>query len=155
LTPPFPSSISKELIQLAKSYVFPAVFHYDPDTEGIGVTFPDLPGCVSHGKDEEDAFRMAQEALAGHLYTMLAHNEEIPEPSKLADIDLEAYKEENERAVLVLISVSKKAVQEVGQKSVKKTLSIPKWLNDLGEKHDVNYSQLLQEALKQHLGVGK
>ncbi|SEN53559.1 type II toxin-antitoxin system HicB family antitoxin [Lihuaxuella thermophila] len=134
-------------------YIYPAVFHYDPDVKGVGVTFPDLPGCVSHGEDEEDAFRMAQEALAGHLYTMMENKEEIPAPSKLSEINLEEYKEEGEQVALVLVSVSKKAVQEIGQKSVKKTLTIPKWLNDLGEKHDVNFSQILQEALKHHLGV--
>lgn len=67
-------------------FYFPATF--DPFEDGSGrydVTFGDLPGCVSQGKDMADAMRMAQEALALHLSTMLADGEPIPQPSTVAE----------------------------------------------------------------------
>ena len=62
-------------------YRYIAVFTYEQD--GIHVVFPDLPGCVTFGKDEEEAVLMAREALALHLYGMEQDGDEIPQASPL------------------------------------------------------------------------
>ena len=59
-----------------------ALLHKDKDSD-IGVSFPDLPGCISAGSTIEEALSMAEEALAGHLDAMAGHGLEIPAPSSL------------------------------------------------------------------------
>ncbi|AMQ21668.1 type II toxin-antitoxin system HicB family antitoxin [Anoxybacillus geothermalis] len=127
-------------------YIYPAIFDYSSD--GISVEFPDLPGCFTCGDTEEDAFKMAKEAMALHLYGLEQENEEIPEPSKVSEIQTE------NNQVIVFIEVWMPPFRhEMENRAVKKTLTIPKWLDDLAKEHNVNYSQILQEALKKHLGA--
>ncbi|ALA69993.1 pilus assembly protein HicB [Geobacillus stearothermophilus 10] len=127
-------------------YIYPAIFDYSSD--GISVEFPDLPGCFTCGDTEEDAFKMAKEAMALHLYGLEQENEEIPEPSKVSEIQTE------NSQVIVFIEVWMPPFRhEMENRAVKKTLTIPKWLDDLAKEHNVNYSQILQEALKKHLGA--
>ncbi len=71
-----------------KSYVFPAVLI--EDKAGIGVVFPDLPGCVSQDDNYERAFKGAREALSLHLSGMIEDGEAIPAPSSLRAIPLNA-----------------------------------------------------------------
>lgn len=125
-------------------YVYPAVFYYAP--EGITITFPDLPGCISEAKSDEEALRNAHDALASRLYADESDNTPIPEPARLIDVATEP----NERAVL--ISVDMVSVrQQIKPVYVKKTLSIPRWLNERAIERGINFSQVLQEALKRKL----
>lgn len=127
-------------------YVYPAVFTFEED--GVSVEFPDLPGCLTCGNDVNEAVQMAKEALALHLYGLEEDGDPIPEPSPPTRIKAEA------NQAIMLVEVWMPPVRsEVQNRAVKKTLTIPKWLNDLAERRKVNFSQVLQEALKQHLGV--
>jgi predicted RNase H-like HicB family nuclease len=127
-------------------YIFPAIFHYDE--KGVAVEFPDLPGCLTCGKDEEEAIKMAKEAMALHLYGMEKDGEPIPSPSNVKSIATE----ENE--VVCLIEVWMPPFRdEMEFRAVKKTLTIPKWLDDLAVENNVNFSHILQDALKKYLGV--
>lgn len=125
-------------------YVYPAIFSYDPD--GISVEFPDLPGCLTCGDTQEEAFEMAKEAMALHLFGMEEDNDKIPEPTSLNELDVES----NQATVLVDVWMPPFR-QEMNNQSVKKTLTIPRWLDKQATEYKVNYSQLLQEALKKHL----
>jgi len=127
-------------------YVFPALFEYDGND--INVSFPDLPGCLTFGNSDEEAMFNAKEALEGYLYVLERDNEEIPEPSRLKDIQ----RSDNETVVLVDVWMPLVRDQEANR-AVKKTLTIPKWLNDIAEKNNVNFSQLLQVSLKKYLGI--
>jgi cytochrome c-type biogenesis protein CcmE len=90
---------------------------------------------------------MAREALALHLYGMEEDKEQIPTPSKVSDIKTAA------NQTLVLIEVWMPPFRhEIENRAVKKTLTIPKCLDDLAKEYQVNYSQILQDALKKHLG---
>jgi len=60
--------------------MYPALFHYDIKNK-IGVTFPDFPGCITCGKNEEEAIQNAQKALALHIRGMINDNETLPAPS--------------------------------------------------------------------------
>jgi predicted RNase H-like HicB family nuclease len=132
---------------LAKDrYIYPAIFDYADD--GISVEFPDLQGCLTFGSDDEDALSMAKEAIALHLFGMEEDNDPIPVPSKASSIKVEP------KQVLVLVEAWMPPFRlEMKNKAIKKTLTIPQWLDDLAKEHKVNYSQLLQDALKKHLGA--
>lgn len=127
------------------NYVYSAVFSYDED--GISVEFPDLPGCYTCGSDDEEALRMATEALELHLFGMERDGDQIPDPTLAKLISIEA------NQVVVLIKANMRlARMEISNKAVKKTLTVPYWLNEVAEAHHVNFSQVLQDALKEALG---
>jgi predicted RNase H-like HicB family nuclease len=128
------------------SYMFPCIFIYKDD--GISIIFPDLDGCVSFGENEQQAFYNAREALTLHLYGMEQDDDPIPEPSSVKDIALD----KNEQAVLIEASMPAFRAKQAG-KFVKKTLTIPEWLNIVAEQEGINFSQLLQTALKERLHV--
>lgn len=129
-------------------YVYPAIFDYAED--GISISFPDLKGCLSCADTDEEALLMAEEVLGLWMENLEAEKEDIPEPSELKDIVLEA----NQKTVL--ISVWMPFVRRaINNKSVKKTLSIPQWLDLMAREKDVNFSFVLQEALKKELKLSK
>ena len=128
------------------NYIFPCVFIYKED--GIAIYFPDLDGCVSFGENEHQAFHNAKEALVLHLHGMEQDNDPIPEPSMIKDTVLD----ENEQAVLIEAFMPAFRAKQAN-KYIKKTLTIPEWLNIVAEKNDVNFSQVLQSALKERLKV--
>ena len=127
-------------------YKFIAVFNYYED--GISITFPDLDGCVSHADNDDEALAMAKEVLTLHLYGMEEDNLDIPAPSPLSKINAE----ENELAVLIDVFMPPFREKQ-RTKFVKKTLSIPSWLNAEAEHCGINFSAVLQEALKDRLNV--
>lgn len=127
-------------------YLFPAVLTMEPD--GVSVEFPDLPGCLTCGETEEEAVLMAKDALQLHLHGMEQDGDEIPGPSRIGEMALD------QNQFVVLIEVWMPPFRDkMANRSVKKTLTIPKWLNDLAEEKQVNFSQVLQTALKGYLGV--
>lgn len=127
-------------------YIYPAIFSFDAD--GISVEFPDLPGCLTCGDNEEEALSMAKDALKLHLYGLEEDNDDIPQPSSLSKLELE------QNQIPILIEVWMPPFRdEMSNKAIKKTLTIPKWLNDLAEREKVNFSQILQGALKNYLGI--
>ena len=128
------------------TYIFPCVFIYK--STGISVYFPDLDGCVSHGENENNAFESAKEALSLHLYGMEQDNDDIPVPSELRDIQLQG----NQKAALIEVFMSPFRAKQAN-KYVKKTLTIPEWLNIEAEHAGVNFSQVLQNGLREHLNI--
>lgn len=131
---------------MKSTYTFPALFDYAND--GISISFPDLPGCLSHSETTEEALKDAEEVLGLYLYNMEDENESIPEPTPLNNIQCEP----NQKTVLIKVWMPI-VRNEMETASVKKTLTIPAWLNKLAEEKQVNYSQILQAALKDYLGV--
>ena len=129
-------------------YSFLSIFTYDED--GISIEFPDLPGCLSCSDTQDDAINMAKETLALHLYGMETDNDEIPVPSSLSDLNI------SKNQVPVLIDVYMPIYRTaIENQSVKKTLTIPLWLNKLAEEKKINFSQVLQIALKDQLGINR
>ena len=125
-------------------YVFPAVFYYAED--GISIEFPDLPGCLPCADTTDEAVKNAKEALGVHLYGMEKDGEEIPEASDIKNIKVE------DCCILMLVEVFMPLVRDrINNKYVKKTLTIPYWLNAEAENQGVNFSGVLQDALKEYL----
>lgn len=127
-------------------YVYPAFFYFDED--GISIEFPDLPGCLPCAHDAETAFRRAKEAMGLHLFGMEQDGEPIPAPTPVQELHPDP------GALAVMVDVFMPPIRErVNNRVVKKTLTIPSWLNQEAEHAGVNFSQVLQEGLKQRLGV--
>ena len=127
-------------------YAYPAIFNYAED--GISIEFPDLPGCLPCASSDKEAFKSAKEALGLHLFGMEQDGDDIPEASSVASL-----KPENNEAI-VLIEVFMPAVRDkMNNQYVKKTLSIPSWLNRMAEQEQVNFSRVLQEGLKEYLHI--
>ncbi|WP_371811578.1 type II toxin-antitoxin system HicB family antitoxin [Sporosarcina sp. Te-1] len=129
-------------------YIYPALFSYADD--GITVTFPDVPGCITCGDNDEEAFAMAKEALALHLFGMEEDGDSIPAASSSKDI-----KASSDEAVVLIEVWMPPFRSEMQNQAVKKTLTIPRWLDVAAKEHKINYSHLLQEAIKDHLGIHK
>lgn len=129
-------------------YVYPAVFNYAVD--GISIEFPDLPGAYTCGDTDEEALYMAKDCLSLHIYGMEEDDDTIPNPSRATDIVTD------QNQVVVLIDVWMPPVRDnMAERAVKKTLTIPKWLDDIASENKVNYSHILQDALKGYLGVSE
>jgi predicted RNase H-like HicB family nuclease len=130
-----------------KTYLYPAFFRR-VKTSGFSADFPDLPGCVSAGDSLEELASMAREALSLHLYGMLEDGDVIPVPSDPTAIPAQP------GAFVTLVEGRPDMVRdEIRNRSVKKTLTIPYWLNEEAERHHVNFSQVLQDALRERVGV--
>lgn len=123
--------------------VYPACFYEDEDG-GYSVDIPDLLGCCTQGETIENAIEMAQDAASGWIATAIEDGEDIPIPSRIEDIKLD-----NEKGFvsLVLIDLDNYMRLNSSKRAVKKTLTIPVWLNEKAEKLGINFSKVLQEAL--------
>ena len=128
-------------------YFYPAVFGYEPGEE-ISVVFPDLDVATS-GTDDTDALLSARELLGLTLFGLEEDGEPIPEPTPLAEVKLE----NNERAGLVDVYMPSIRMAQ-RNKSVNRTVTLPAWLNAAAQERNINFSQLLQEALKKQLNIG-
>lgn len=122
-------------------YVYPAVF--TPEDTGYSVFFPDLDGCYTCGDDLQDAIMMAEDVLAYVLYDMEKEGKEVPKASRIADIVLESPDDFVNYIACDTIEYAKMH----NNRAVKKTLTIPEWLNEAAIKAGINFSQVLQEAL--------
>jgi predicted RNase H-like HicB family nuclease len=126
------------------TYIYPAILDYADD--GISIEFPDLPGCLTCANTDEEALYMAKDVMRGWLLVSEDLGEEIPSPTSLKEISLGL----NQRAVLVDVCLAIYR-EEYKSRAVKKTLTIPAWLNDIAEKEQINFSFVLQNALKEQL----
>ena len=130
-----------------KLVFYPAIFHKAEDG-GFWISFPDLPECLTEGNDMTQAYEMAVNALGLALTSREIENEPIPEPSAPSDIIVE------KDSFLVVVEFDILAYKKrTSPRAVKKTLSIPEWLNEEATAIGVNFSQVLQEALMQKLQI--
>jgi len=120
---------------------------------GYGVYFPDIPGCTSYGTNYENAQKMAQEALGIHLFEMEKDGDEIPAPTTDPG-SLEIEPETNANYIISTVTVYPDLVKDrLDNRAVKTNTTLPAWLKELAEKQGVNFSQILQASLKEHLGL--
>jgi len=128
-------------------YVYPAIFEKG-EKKGYCVTFPDLPGCITEGDNLDEAAGMAREALSLHLYGMEEDGDRIPAPTSPEEITAP------QGSFVTLVEAWMLLIRDqIENKAVKKTLTIPKWLDDLAVERRINFSHVLQEALKRQLGI--
>lgn len=137
---------------------YPALFYYVPDEEYYYISFPNLGGGGTQGENIEDAMLMASDYLGLMVSDLLENGEEVPKRSKISEISLSKnnpfkddddielnYDEENSFISMVYVELE----DYLGSNElVKKTLSIPKWSNDLGKRLNLNFSKVLTEAIE-------
>ena len=122
-------------------YFYPAVFTYEEGQE-IAVVFPDLDVATS-GVNDTDALMSARELLGCVLFGLEEDGEEIPEPTPLSKVSLNS----NERVVLIDVYMPSVRMAQVNR-SVSRTVTLPAWLNAAAQERNINFSQVLQDALK-------
>lgn len=123
------------------SYIYPAVFH--PNEDGsYTITYPDLPGCITEGKDLANALHMAQDALDGWVSYAVKNGVDMALPSASPTISLA----EGEFTSLVRVDL-------MDERAVRRTVSIPKWMDDQVQETGLSLSRVLQDALKTRLNA--
>jgi antitoxin HicB len=130
-----------------KKIFYPAVFEKEEDGRYF-VYFPDIEGCNTQGETIEEAYEMAFDAMGLVLSHLRDNNKEIPAPSNPESIELS-----NNQVVVIVQFDMMEYLRKHESKSVKKTLSIPSWLNEEAIKQNINFSQVLQEALLSKINV--
>lgn len=128
-------------------YFYPAIFTYEPGQE-IAVVFPDL-NCATSGVNDNDALLSAREILGCVLNGLEENGEELPSPTPLAEVDIQP----NQRVVLVDVYMPSVRMAQVNR-SVNRTVTLPAWLNAAALERNINFSQVLQDALKSQLHIG-
>lgn len=127
-------------------YIFPAIFV--KDVEGMwDVRFPDLENCFTSADTLEEAIDQAKYTLEDCLYFMEKDKADIPVPSSVP------LKQSDDAVTQLVVAYMPPVRRAWSQKAVKKTLTIPAWLAELAEEQKLNYSALLQQAIKQELHV--
>ena len=130
--------------------IYPACFF--KEESGYSVVFPDLNWLATCEETENEAMSMAVDCLAGYLYTLKNDGEQFPAASAMKDVSLEKVAKEldadttNAFVSMVSVDVAEYAKTHF-EKSVRKTLTIPAWLNIAAQQKNINFSQTLQEAL--------
>ena len=128
-----------------KKITYFAVF--EKTKTGFSVYFPDVPGCITCGDGFEHSMRMAQEVLGLHLYGLEKDGEALPQRTdiipKLESTDIVA-------AVSIFPALVK---DEIENRREKTNVTIPHWLKAAAEAEGLNYSRLLENAIKETLGI--
>lgn len=127
-------------------YIYPAIFAKDGDF--YTVRFPDLESCYTQGDDLQDAYEMAADILCMTLYQLEEEKAAIPAAS-----DMSAIKAEPGEFVSLVTCDTLEYRKFYDNRAVKKTLTIPAWLNTMSEREGINFSAVLQAALKQELNL--
>jgi len=127
-------------------YVYPAIFKLLNDGKYF-IKVPDLPGCVTEGNSLPDALDMAADAIAMWLCDAEDNNEVIPAASNVFDVKHESDEFVN---IIPVDTIEYRALND--NRAVKKTLTIPNWLNTKAEKAGINFSAVLKDALIERLG---
>lgn len=130
-------------------YVYPAIFTPEEDG-GYSIRFPDVKNCFTGSETLSGAMDMANDVLCLMLYDLEQKNEEIPAPSSVQAVQ-EQCKDGEFVSLICCDTIAYRKFYD--NRAVKKTLSIPSWLNDMAERAGINFSGTLQEALKQQLRI--
>lgn len=122
-------------------YIYPAIFEQNNDGS-YTIIFPDLPGCISEGKSLANAIDMAQSALTQWIEYLLEEKENIPDPSQTKKLNIL----DNQFVNFVRADIR-------DNRAVRRTVSIPGWLDTKANDAGISLSKILQDALKTRLGV--
>lgn len=124
-----------------KKYVYPAVFT-EEDNGMYSVEFRDLESCYTCGDDISDAVLNAQDVLSMVLYRYEREGKAIPKPSSISDIKIDS-----KSFVSYIVGDIDTYRRMNNNRAVKKTLTIPEWMNEVAIAQNINFSQVLQDAL--------
>lgn len=135
--------------------VYPACFYEENDGR-YSVIFPDLNHLATYGENLDDAVNMAVGCLAAYLFELKLENELAPEPSDMKSVDVNAEYDEYKSAFVNMVSVDvEDYAKKHFNKSVKKTLTIPSWMNDFVIENKLNCSAILQEGIMNKMNANQ
>ena len=127
-------------------YLYPALFH--PEAGGYSVSVPDLDGCFTEGNSFEEAYANCSDAIGLYLEELDAERKEYPKPSDPRNLEREG------NDFFVAIDFDPLFYRRMHDtRAVRKNVTIPSWLNEAAEAQHINFSGVLQEALKNQLGI--
>ena len=127
-------------------FIYPAIF--TPDDNALMVTFPDLPMVITYGESIAHAYEMAKEALGAYLEMAIDSGDKLPEPTAPNKVKIP------KGGFISLIDIDMIQFKiQYANKAIKKTLTIPEWLNNMAESRHINFSITLQKALREELGI--
>lgn len=138
-------------MKVKNTYTYPAVISFD--TDGIGIEFPDIPGCFSCVELDcpdipHQIMHNAQEALSLHLYNMEEDGDPIPEPSDICSV------KHGDREAVVWVDVNMPLFRvKMSNRNINKMCTVPAWLVQEADEAGINYSRTLQDALMDKLGI--
>jgi predicted RNase H-like HicB family nuclease len=122
--------------------IYVAVFKQEGDK--VYVSFPDLPGCITSGEDMSEAYEMAVDA-ANLWVTSAVEDQHEPVPDATPIEQIECH--DGERAMLIQID-TEDYLRKTETKAVRRTVSIPSWMDQIAQKRGISLSKVLQDALK-------
>lgn len=131
------------------SYTFPCIINFSKEDNIYYVQFPDIDEAFTDGDSFKEAIYNAEEVLGLVIYEREKMGRDIPKPT---EIMIKTKDNESVSYVSVWMPLVRDRIE---QKSVKKTLTIPKWLNDVAEENNINFSKLLQVAIKNYIGINR
>lgn len=134
--------------------VYP-VFFTNTESEVL-IEVPDLD-ILTQGKDFNDAISMARDAIELKCVTLEDKNISIPAPSKLKELDTKngTFYDEGDTIVSLVDIDSTEYRRKIDNRTVRRNVTLPNWLNYEAEKSGLNVSRVLQDALMQVLNVSK
>ena len=128
-------------------YIYPAIFTEEKD--GVLVDFPDLPNCYTDGANLEEAFENAEDALALALWHLEEECADIPVPSAPATLTVP------KSASVALVRADTLPVRQMNDmRTVRKNVTLPSWMDTLARERNINFSKLLQNAIRKECGIG-
>lgn len=140
--------------------MYPAIFFHEKNGH-YSVVFPDLNHLSTCGDTMQEAMEMAIDCLAGYLHSEKLDGNDIPAPTPINEVNIHAeddedddYGEEDRFVSMVSVDVEEYARTHF-EKAVRKSLTIPKWLNDLAVSRKINFSKVLQQALRREMNLGQ
>ncbi len=137
--------------------VYPAIFYKEP-SGGYSVIFPDLNHLATSGDNMQEAMEIAVDCLAGYLFSEKLDGNCIPNPTPIEDVDPycedDTEEERKTERFVNLVSVDVESYAEKHfNKAVKRTISIPLWLNNRAMAKKINFSKVMQDALMKELEI--
>ena len=125
---------------------YPTVFYHNEEENVYVAVVPDLPGCSTGGDTFEEAYEMAIDAASGWILCELEEGKQPPIPSDISKIKTEDKTLGKGFTSMLFVDMDSYS-EKHGVKSVRKSLTIPSWLNSYAESKNLNFSKILQEAL--------
>ena len=135
--------------------VYPAVFYKNKDDQGYTVVFPDFDNGATEGRDLLESYEMASDYVGSWLYEYYIDNKVFPDATDIKNIIIEDddYSIKEDSFVTLIGLNMTEYVKKSENRTVRRNVSIPSYLNELAKNKNINVSQLLQDALKQELNL--
>lgn len=133
---------------MKENYIYPVVIRNEGDR--LLITFPDFPNQITEADTEEAAIIAAQEVLALCISDNEEKGNDNPIPAEQVKINLE----NGEKLIYVHVWMPYfRRIEKVVY--IKKTLTIPKWIDEMAKAKNVNFSAILVKGLKAELGLNR